>query len=360
LVGLCETNAVLLERGRVSADLEPRAVHADLDDLLSRDDVDAVAVVVEPENAASVAVRALQAGKHVLSDVPAAFSIDGCHELVAAVRASGCWYGLAEQTTYAPFTRAWQRLYRDGRLGEILYGEAQYLHGATPDRFWHDPVTGDRLSWAEATKIPDAVRSRLWSMLHPIWYTPHSLAPLLHVLDTHVTAVSCFATPSPSQVYPDYPVADLEVALMRTASGAILRLAAGFTAPSAVPHHWHHLVGTGGEVETGRLVHGGESPSNGGALAWFAKDFQRGRQPVDWDFSDYDSAFAGKNRVALPHGGHGGMDIYPVLDFVEAVEVDRAPLLDVYRACNIAAPAIAAGRSAELGGQLVDVPVFGP
>lgn len=358
LVGLCDTNETLLEHGRELAGLSQKAVHFELGALLAREDVDAVAVVVEPENAATVAIEALAAGKHVLSDVPAAFSVADCERLVAAVEASGRHYGLAEQTTFSAFTQAWRKLFEDGRLGRVLYGEAQYIHGATDDRFWHHPVTAERLSWAQAAAISGAVKSRLWNMTHPIWYTPHSLSPLLHVLDTHVTSVTCFATPSPSQVYSQYPASDLEVALMRTAEGAVLRLAACFTAPSARPHHWHHLLGTRGEVETGREADPAESPANNGSLAWFADEFQHGRQPARWDFTAYQPGSAAVGKIALPHGGHGGMDVYPVADFVDAVVDGRPPLIDVYHACNIAAPAIIAGESAERGGQVLDVPKF--
>jgi predicted dehydrogenase len=60
--------------------------HADLDRLLA--EVDAVAVAVPPDVQAELAVRAAEAGRHLLLDKPLALSLEGAERVVEAVAAN--------------------------------------------------------------------------------------------------------------------------------------------------------------------------------------------------------------------------------------------------------------------------------
>ena len=61
--------------------------YADLDALLA--EVDAVAVSVPPDVQVALAIRAAEAGKHLLLEKPIALDVAGADRLVAAVRAAG-------------------------------------------------------------------------------------------------------------------------------------------------------------------------------------------------------------------------------------------------------------------------------
>ena len=61
--------------------------YADLDALLA--DIDAVAIAVPPDVQADLAVRAAQAGRHLVLDKPLALSLDAADRVVAAVEGSG-------------------------------------------------------------------------------------------------------------------------------------------------------------------------------------------------------------------------------------------------------------------------------
>jgi predicted dehydrogenase len=355
LVAVCDPIAPLREEGARLANLPTTQAYSDLDDLLAQPDVDAIAVVVEPEHQAEIAIRALRAGKHVISEVPAAFTLEECWQLIQAVEETERTYVLAEQNSYAPYVRAWRQLYQTGQLGKVVYGEAQYLHGMTDDRYWHDGETGRRLTWEEARAHPHARKSRVWNLRHPIWYNPHSLAPLLRVLDDRVVTITCMSTRRPSYVREELPNSDFEVALMHTANDTILRIACGFVAPTAWPYHWHHLLGTRGEVETARQAAPDDGLYGQSGLMWLADRFQRGRQPTAWEFTPYQAGASGAGAT-----GHAGSDFYPAQDFVECVLENRRPIIDVYRACEIAGPAIVAGHSAEQGGIPLAVPDFRP
>ena len=355
IVAVCDPIESRRLEGAALAGIGAEHAHAHLDDLLARPDIDAVAVVVEPENQADIIVPALAAGKHVICEVPLAYRLEDCWRLVLAVERSGRTFAMAEQVSYAPFVRAWRQLREEGLLGKIIYGEAQYIHGFPANSFWLDAETGRPLSWEEARAHPHARKSRFWTLLHPIWYNPHSLGPLLQALDDRVTRVTCMSTRRQSYAIEEIPIPDVEVALMHTEHDTILRIACGFMAPSAEPHHWYHVLGTGGEVETGRRRADNNAIEGRGSLLWLANHYQRGRNDVTWSFTDFQP---GASQAAAT--GHGGLDYYPLRDFIDSLLHGRAPLIDVYRACEMAGPAIVAGHSAEQGSVLLPVPDFRP
>src|SRR3712207_6247644 len=89
--------------GAPAPGLDERSAHVGIDDLLARSDVDAVVVAVEPRHNAAAVVRALEAGKHVLCEVPLALTLEDCWRVVLAAERSGRTFAMAEQTCHAPF-----------------------------------------------------------------------------------------------------------------------------------------------------------------------------------------------------------------------------------------------------------------
>jgi predicted dehydrogenase len=365
VVAVCDAKEALRLEGAAAANLTARDAHADLDELLGRPDTDAIVVAVEPRHNAAIVARALEAGKHVLCEVPLALTLEECWQVVLAAERSGRTFAMAEQTSYSPFVSAWQQLVADGRLGKVIYGEAQYINGKGLDRYWRDARTGARLTWEEARNNPHAEKTHFWDLYHVILYTTHSLTPLLRVLDDRVVKVTCMGTRRPSYfleeaVGQQVPLPDIEVALMHTARDTILRLAVGFVSPlpGPEPHHWYHLLGTKGEVETGRrrgAGQAGQGVTGAGSMLWLADHYLNGRVEVEWDLSPYDSR---AGRAA--RSGHGGLDYFPLHDFVESVLQGRRPAIDVYRAADLAGAAVLAAVSDDQGAAPMLVPDFRP
>jgi predicted dehydrogenase len=369
VVAVCDEKEALARAGASVAGLGEDAAYQRLDDLLGRDDVDAVVIAIEPQYNASVIVRALQAGKHVLCEVPLALSVEECWQVVIAAEQSGCTLALGEQTCHSPFVPAWQQLIASGAMGKVTYGEAQYINGKGLDRYWRDARTGERLSWEQARGNPNAEKTYFWNLYHVIVYSTHSLSPLLRVLDDRVVRVTCMSTRRPSYylkeaVGEELALPDIEVALMQTAKDTILRLAVGFVSPmpGPEPHHWYHLLGTKGEVETGRRRSpSGEAVTGAAGLMWLADHYLPGRIETDWAYSPYDSrpGYGAPARRGAP-SGHGGLDYYPLKDFVESLQLGRRPAIDVYRAADLAAASAQAARSEDSGALPMLVPDFRP
>jgi predicted dehydrogenase len=352
VVAVCDRQRPLLAEGAAAARLPEASAHADLDDLLAREDVDAVVIAVAPEAQAGIAVRALEAGKHVLCEVPLTYSLEECWEIVLAAERSGRMLALAEQLCHAPFVLAWRDLLEQGRLGKVTYAEAEYIHGIPVGWYWVDDDTGRYLSWEEARGNPRARKTRFWTLSHPAWYNPHSLSPLLRILDDRVVSVTCMGTRPQSSFLDEVPIPDLEVALLKTEGDTVIRIANGFIAPTPLPWHWYHLLGTGGDVQTSRRSDSG-TPDGRTGLLWLA-DGEESRREVTWETGPR----PGEEIAA--RSGHSGLDYYPLRDFVDAVLGGGAPAVDVYRAAEIAAAAALAGVSAEGDSELQQVPDFRP
>jgi predicted dehydrogenase len=353
LVAVCDRHPALLAEGAAAAGLPGSRAHRELDDLLARDDLDAVVTAVPPEVQTAVAVPALEAGKHVLCEVPLTYSLEECWHVVLAAERAGRVLALAEQLCHSPFVLAWRDLVASGRLGTITYAEAEYIHGIPVDWYWIDEETGHYLSWDEACRHPRARKTRFWTLSHPAWYNPHSLSPLLRALDDRVVSVVCLGTRAQSSFLPEVPIPDLEAALLKTARDAVIRLANGFIAPTPFPWHWYRVLGTGGDVQTTRKSDTG-TPDGKTGLLWLADGDEKSRRDVTWEIEPR------PGEEAAARSGHSGLDYFALRDFVDAVLEGGRPAVDVYRAAEIAAVAALAGVSAEEGSTLQQVPDFRP
>ena len=76
-------------------------------------------------------LAALTAGKHVMSEVTAAVSVEQCKELlegVEAAKSSGLKYMMSENMTYLRDNVLVESMVNQGVFGDIYYAEGQYIH----------------------------------------------------------------------------------------------------------------------------------------------------------------------------------------------------------------------------------------
>jgi predicted dehydrogenase len=350
IIALCDKFETQLDQGAeivATADLQ---MYTDHHQMLCEAPIDAVYIIVEPENCADLVVQSLEAGKHVISEVPMAYSVDDCWRIVRAVEKTGLKYLLGEQARHLPHIEHWKILADAGGLGDIVYAEGEYLHGMNDDRYYQHPDTGERVTIEQAQKISHARKSRVWNLTHPILYLPHELSPLLRVMNDRVVSVTCMSSRTPSRVHSFFPYPDFEAALMQTAKGSLINVRCGFTVHTIrtkyMGYHWHRVIGTKGTVETNR--------SDADKMKWL-KDIHNGKPEEVW--WEYDATTTSPEALA---SGHGGADYYPIRNFVDAIINDTPLGFDVYRAAETAAPAILAAQSAEQNSARLDVPDFCP
>jgi len=296
---------------------------------------DGIAVATNGRPQARHTVQALNAGCHVISEVPGCFTVEEAHHIVGAVQRSGRQYMLAENSSFMDFLRYWRKWVLDGCLGEISMAEGEYLH-YLPNTL----IAGEikRLTPAQCIEqgVTDVVPC--WRADQPpIQYLTHDLGPLLEVLDDRVVSVVCREGPWWQDQAPLR--ADGQIALFQTAKGRLIKITVTLNTRRPGSHNYR-LFGTGGSAEW--YSHEG-----------FCRVLDRDREEREgWECVPIGLAAADADKTV----GHGGTDIWTAYYFTKAILEGRNVPIDVYRMCDYAVPGILAARSAELGGQPITVP----
>ena len=97
VTAFCDINAATLES--VAERFEVHERFTDYEAMLDAADI---VVLATPENLhVPQSIAALEAGKHVISEVTAAVKLEECYDLVRAVRKSAAKYTMAENTCYS-------------------------------------------------------------------------------------------------------------------------------------------------------------------------------------------------------------------------------------------------------------------
>ena len=302
----------------------------DLDELLAMD-VDAVLLANHFHEHAPMALRALAAGKHVLSETTACLTLAEGVALVEAVARSGRTYMLAENYPYMAHNQEMRRLYRAGAIGNFRYGEGEYVH----------PMSAEVLNRIS----PGANHWRNW--LPVTYYSTHSLAPLMYIADCAPVRVSGFAIPDDGTDANRNATSrrmDLASAIMVTmADGAVAKLLQYDLRGDGV---WTRVHGTSGLMENARA---GVRETVRVRRERFDK---RADEPVE---RSYVPDFPRHHDAAVATG-HGGSDYFVLLEFAEAIAAGRQPFFDVHRAVAMSAVGIQAWRSCLAGGAPFPVP----
>ena len=137
ITAVCDPIAALHERALAAVE-NPARAYAVYDDILADDNVDAIALCVRCREQGALAAMALEAGKHVNSEVPAAHTLEDCWRIVTQVERTGLVYQLAEQTRYWGFVDTWRDLVARGRLGRVTFCEGQYIGYYGTRQFFQD------------------------------------------------------------------------------------------------------------------------------------------------------------------------------------------------------------------------------
>lgn len=328
VAAVCDVDGAALERAGDLFSLPDAARFSRLEDMLAAE-VDIVVVGTPMRFHADQAVMALEAGKHVLSEVTAADTVDGCMRILDAVRRTRRAYMLAENYVYFDYIRRWKEIAAAGRLGRIFHAEAEYVHEIR--RLLVSPETGETF-WRHERP--------------PIIYCTHCLGPLLFLMEDRIVRATGLGTThwtipgeAPGQV-------DMHVALFETAKGASIKILRSQVAPRHPEVIHYSLYGTKGCIEngkdgyntTGRLYLEGEP------------EYAAGARPIACDPVDH----AAPPEALL--GGHGTSEYYLIRDFVDALDRGGEMPIDIVRGLEMTLPGLVAAEAIQRGGVWLDVP----
>lgn len=296
--------------------------------------LDIVAVISPGPAHAEQSIKAMDAGAHVLCETPCVYSVEEAASVVETSKRTGRTYMLAEDYIWQGWAVKMKQLATEGMFGDVVYAEGDYTHDCRDFmlnvEFWHIP-------YASRKEHPEAVKTWRATDLPPIYYTSHTLGPLLHVMDDRI--VSAVGMSTGTHTAPDLGTIDVETAIFQTEKGSVVRLTNGFTV--AHPYSlYYNLVGTKGAMK----LHS----TGGGLFTWYSE----AADPPMADWQDAPDAWKkredGEDHVAVMVG-----------EFVDSVLNDTPPPISAARSLDFVLPGILAHESAMNGSVKIDVPRIG-
>ncbi len=137
--------------------------------LCERDDIDLVYICTDWKTHVLIAVYAMQHGKHVAVEVPAATSIEECWQLVDVAEQTQRHCMMLENCCYDFFELTALNMAQQGLFGELIHGEGAYIHNLEP--YWSEYHENWRLNFNQ--KHAGDV------------YPTHGLGPLCQAFNIH-------------------------------------------------------------------------------------------------------------------------------------------------------------------------------
>ena len=307
------------------------AYYTDYDEFLKHD-MDGVVLANYANAHVPFAVKALKAGKAVLSEVLPVQTMAEAVELVEAVEETGALYAYAENYCYMPAPKEMKRLYDDGVLGKFEYGEGEYMHNCEP--IWHEITRGEPEHWR--------------NNMSAFYYCTHSLGPVLHMCGLRPVKVTGFEIPfNDRMARMGAKAGPIGVEMVTLENGAVIKSVHGVgVSKNSV---WYSVYGSKGRMESFR-----EDGSDDGVSHLYVNcdkyEGQNDSEPYEADTSDDLTEMSAGN-------GHSGSDFYTMYHFVDAVRGNKnADIIDVYEALDMGLPGIFALKSAAAGGAPMDLP----
>jgi predicted dehydrogenase len=113
--------------------------HADLDELLARDDIDAVVVDAVTSDHPRVMIAAARAGKHIFTEKALALTVAECREIMAAVKEAGVTFMISLPSRCNADLLLAKKAVSDGLLGKLTFGRGRVAHCASLDGWFGGP-----------------------------------------------------------------------------------------------------------------------------------------------------------------------------------------------------------------------------
>ncbi len=333
IVAICDVNkdAAVTAQGFVEkASGKAPAVYAsgphDFENLVKRDDLDFIYIATPWDWHVPMALAAMQAGKHTGIEVPAATTIEDCWAIVDTSEKMRRHCLIMENCCYGYDELLVLNMIRDGLLGDLVHGEAAYIHDLREELL---SSRGEGL-WR---RIPH-------TKMNGNIYPSHGLGPVANYMkvnrgDRFDYLVSVSSLQRGLEQYRDahfpaddpkrkeiYVEGDMNTSVIRTTLGRTILL--------------QHDVVNARPYDRINLISGTK-----GVFRGYPSRIYLDGQPGDEQFVPVSDALKAKyehplwkttGELARKLGGHGGMDYVMLFRLVECMRKGLPPDMDVYDA----------------------------
>lgn len=366
IVAICDLYPEKLERTQQILDRNGRARAAEYSgpdgwkELCDRDDLDLVYIVTPWQTHVEMAVYAMEHGKHVAIEVPAANTISECWQLVNTAEKTQKHCMMLENCVYDFFELTTLNMAQQGLFGEVIHTEGAYIHNLDP--YWNHYQDNWRYEFNQQNR-GDV-------------YPTHGLGPACWALDIHrgdrMTTLVAMDTDAfngkklaATRGDEDYANGDHTITLIRTEKGKTIEI--------------HHNVVTPRPYNRMYMVEGTEGFANKYPYEGYAIRTQNRETSSEVDIYNLDGeSFVSqdiKNALMVEYqhpitregslvetakrvGGHGGMDF--IMDYRLIYCLQRGLPLDqdVYDAAEWSCLGELTRVSIENGNMPVQMPDF--
>ncbi len=340
LVAICDKNEKLLEARKKQFGAKGKHVRyfTDFDTFLKESGVDAVVLANYANDHAPYAIKAMEAGKHVLSEVLPVETLKEAVELCEAVERTGKIYAYAENYCYFASTREMKRLFDNGYLGEFEYGEGEYIHNCQP-------------GWAGLTA--GGWEGHWRNVMSAFYYCTHSAGPLVHMVrKSGIRPVKVSGTEGPyNKRMKDMCAggASVAVEMVTLSNGGIFKSIHGLGLSGN--NIWYSAYGTNGRAESAREYAGVTRKAPLYCL------YVNGGNTED-DALTETHKYCPKLTRRARQFGHSGSDWYIMNNFCKRIRGEEADTVDVYEALDMYFVGHFGYLSALEGGAAQEIPDF--
>ncbi len=334
LAAVCDKYVPILEEvKKTAAEFGTEVACFESFDEFIKYDLDAVVLANYATEHATFAIKCLNAGKHVMSEVLPSETLAQAIELIETVERTGLVYTYAENYCYMDNTFEMWRRYKEGHIGEVTTANCEYIHDCAG--CWLDITYGDVNHWR--------------NHIYPTFYCTHSLGPILAMTDRRPVQVVGFENPPIDEFYKlghsGGHASGIEMVTLD--NGATVRSIHG-PLKKEPGHTNYELYGTKGYLA---------SNSGDKVVA-----YREGEITCQGETETYKPVpfVAREQKESSDLGTHGGSDFYPTHLFIEKIlgRPDGAWAIDVYKAVDMSICGILAFRSILQGNMPVKVPNF--
>ena len=335
VVALCDLNADLLEEKSKLHNI-PKTYRI-FDDMLESD-IDAVVIGSPMQCHVPMAIAALEAGKHVLSEVTAGVTMDELWWLIESVEKYGKTYMMSENFIYTPNNQLVNEMVKRGMFGDIYYAEGEYLHNVCNLAVYPNGKTSWRSFWQLGT--------------HGTFYPTHSLGPVMTWLkDERIASIATFG--SGIHHTTGLRQEDTTVTMCQLASGKLVRIRVDCMSQRPHNMNYYQIQGTKGVYESPRGM------GDVGKVAFYdgTPESVKKWRPLG-DFNEYLPSRYKNATEEQKKTGHWGGDFFIIKDFVDACVNGTTPPIDVYKAAEWTAVALLSQLSVTNGSRVMEMPNF--
>src|SRR5262245_46398380 len=322
----------------------------DFERLCETEDVDLVYNATPWEFHVPIMLSAMKNGKHTVTEVPAAMSIDDCWAIVEAAEKSRRHCLLMENCNYDRMEMMVYNMVRQGLFGEVLHAEGGYLHDLRSIKF---ADTGEGL-WrrAWATKLNGNL------------YPTHGLGPIANCLDINRGdrfdylvsmsgpsrglqdwAAEHLPATSPKR-QENYVLGDVNTSLIKTANGKTIMVQHCTNLPRPYSRI-HKVQGTKGLFEG--YPNRAYIEGRGRADQWVEANTL---------LAEFEHPLWKEIAAQAQGAGHGGMDFIEDYRLIKCLREGSPTDMTVYDAAALSAVVQLSCQSVSRRGAAVDFPDF--